>query len=99
MGDAEEVARTDCARLRPSNQWSEIMESRDNGGEEKKNEDDVLSNWKDQPNLKLLNLMYDLTPSDFVTGIVTEVGILPPASVAVLLREMSPDSQVKSYTA
>lgn len=100
LGDAEEVACTDCARLRPSNQWSEIMESRNNnGGEEKKNEDDVLSDWKDQPNLKLLNLMYDLTPSDFVTGIVTEVGILPPSSVAVLLREMSPDSQFKTYTA
>ena len=56
----------------------------------------MLSNWKDQPNLKLLNLMYDLTPSDFVTGIVTEVGILPPSSVAVLLREMSPESQFKA---
>ena len=40
--------------------------------------------------------MYDLTPSDFVTGIITEVGILPPSSVAVLLREMSPESQFKS---
>lgn len=34
--------------------------------------------------------MYDVTPSDFVSGIVTELGILPPTSVAVLLREMSP---------
>jgi translation initiation factor eIF-2B subunit delta len=48
----------------------------------------VLADWKDQPNLKLLSLMYDLTPSDFVTGIVTEVGILPPSSVAILLRKM-----------
>jgi translation initiation factor eIF-2B subunit delta len=62
------------------------------GGEEKRNEEDELAGWKDQPNLKLLSLMYDLTPSDFVTGIVTEVGILPPTSVAVLLREMSPES-------
>ena len=102
LGDAEEVACTDCARLRPSNQWSEVMEGRlgggDDDGEEKKTDKnaDVLSDWKDQPNLKLLNLMYDLTPSDFVTGIITEVGILPPSSVAVLLREMSPESQFKS---
>jgi translation initiation factor eIF-2B subunit delta len=41
-------------------------------------------------NLRLLNLLYDLTPSEFVSGIVTEMGILPPTSVAVLLREMNP---------
>ena len=89
LGDADEVACTDCARVGPSNRWDD---GPDSGGDEKKNEEDVLSGWKDQPNLKLLSLMYDLTPSDFVTGIVTEVGILPPSSVAVLLREMSPES-------
>merc|ERR1712194_23938 len=84
LGDAEEVACTDCARLGPSNRWSES-----------KKEVDILADWKDQPNLKLLNLRYDLTPSNFVTGIVTEVGILPPTSVAVLLREMSPELAFK----
>jgi len=98
LGDAKEVACTDCARVGPSNRWDEMMEA--NGGEEKneKREEDILADWKDQPNLKLLNLMYDLTPSDFVTGIVTEVGILPPTSVAVLLREMNPESAFKSNT-
>eukprot|EP00581_Thalassiosira_minuscula_P011596 CAMPEP_0183714700 /NCGR_PEP_ID=MMETSP0737-20130205/9155_1 /TAXON_ID=385413 /ORGANISM="Thalassiosira miniscula, Strain CCMP1093" /LENGTH=531 /DNA_ID=CAMNT_0025943685 /DNA_START=61 /DNA_END=1656 /DNA_ORIENTATION=+ len=96
LGDAEEVACTDCARVGPSNRWNdEMAEDRGNDKEESK-EVDVLADWKDQPNLKLLNLMYDLTPSDFVTGIVTEVGILPPTSVAVLLREMSPESAFKS---
>jgi translation initiation factor eIF-2B subunit delta len=82
LGDADEVACTDCARVGPSNKWR--------GGEKK---EEVLADWKKQQNLKLLNLMYDLTPSDFVTGVVTEVGILPPTSVAVLLREMSPESE------
>ena len=50
----------------------------------------TLANWKQVPNLKLLNLLYDVTPSDFVSGVVTEVGIIPPSSVAVLLREMNP---------
>lgn len=50
----------------------------------------ALKDWKENPNLKLLNLMYDVTPPDFVSGIVTEVGIVPPTSVAVLLREMNP---------
>ncbi len=91
LGDADEVACTDCARVGPSNRWNELSD-RSIGGDGKTNEGDVLAGWKDQPNLKLLSLMYDLTPSDFVTGIVTEVGILPPSSVAVLLREMCPES-------
>lgn len=49
-----------------------------------------LADWRDTPNLKLLNLLYDVTPSEFVSGIVTELGIVPPTSVAVLLREMNP---------
>lgn len=51
---------------------------------------ETLKNWKVTDNLKLLNLVYDLTPASFVSGIVTEFGIVPPTSVAVLLREMNP---------
>lgn len=51
--------------------------------------DSVLKDWLDMDNLRLLNLLYDLTPSEFVSGIVTELGIIPPTSVAVLLREMN----------
>lgn len=91
LGDADEVACTDCARVGSSNRWIEPTNG-NISGDEKRNDEDVLAGWKDQPNLKLLSLMYDLTPSDFVTGIITEVGILPPSSVAVLLREMSPES-------
>lgn len=40
--------------------------------------------------VKVLNLLFDLTPASFVSGIVTEFGIVPPSSVAVLLREMNP---------
>lgn len=92
LGDAGEVAGTDCARAGPSDRWEETVRPRDVG---RGKEEELLADWKDQPNLKLLNLMYDLTPADFVTGIVTEVGILPPSSVAVLLREMSPESAFK----
>lgn len=49
-----------------------------------------LRHWRTTPNLKLLSIMYDLTPSEFVSGIVTEMGILPPTSIAVILREMNP---------
>jgi translation initiation factor eIF-2B subunit delta len=44
----------------------------------------------DNHRFKRLHLLYDLTPAQFVSGIVTELGIVPPTSVAVLLREMNP---------
>ena len=62
---------------------------------------EVLKDWRSIKSLKLLNLMYDLTPSKFVSGIVTEMGILPVTSVAVLLREMNTqdnDMVFKEYT-
>lgn len=49
-----------------------------------------LEGWKETEDFKILNLLYDLTPAAFVSGIVTELGIVPPTSVAVLLREMNP---------
>ncbi|KAL5183635.1 Translation initiation factor eIF-2B subunit delta [Glycine soja] len=46
-----------------------------------------LSNWASEDNLRLLNLMYDATPSDYVSVIVTDYGMLPPTSVPVIVRE------------
>ncbi|KAK9787471.1 hypothetical protein WJX73_001396 [Symbiochloris irregularis] len=50
-----------------------------------------LSAWSDLPYLGLLNVMYDAMPSDLVTLIVTELGIIPPTSVPVILREYRQD--------
>jgi len=50
-----------------------------------------------QENMRMLNLLYDLTPSNYISGIVTEMGILPPTSVAVLLREMNPNETTDSF--
>lgn len=44
-------------------------------------------------NLSLLNLMYDATPSEFVSVIVTEIGALPPTSVPAVLREYRSEQQ------
>ncbi|OIV97189.1 hypothetical protein TanjilG_28940 [Lupinus angustifolius] len=46
-----------------------------------------LSNWTSEENLQLLNLMYDATPSDYVSVIVTDYGMVPPTSVPVIVRE------------
>jgi translation initiation factor eIF-2B subunit delta len=39
-----------------------------------------------QRDLQMLNLMYDLTPAEYVNMIVTEHGNLPPSSVPAVLR-------------
>ncbi|KAK4886822.1 hypothetical protein RN001_003093 [Aquatica leii] len=45
-----------------------------------------LVNWKNYKKLAPLNLMYDVTPSDLVTAVVTEIAVLPCTSVPVILR-------------
>ncbi|KAF9582712.1 hypothetical protein BGW38_010862 [Lunasporangiospora selenospora] len=50
----------------------------------------VLGGWRESRDLKLLNLLYDLTPSEFVTVVITEVGLIPCTSVPVILREFLP---------
>ena len=48
---------------------------------------DPVWEWRDVPNLILLNIVYDLTPSEFIDMVVTEIGCLPSSSVPVIVRE------------
>eukprot|EP01090_Pellita_catalonica_P022391 TRINITY_DN8683_c0_g1_i2.p1 TRINITY_DN8683_c0_g1~~TRINITY_DN8683_c0_g1_i2.p1 ORF type:complete len:604 (-),score=113.70 TRINITY_DN8683_c0_g1_i2:1192-3003(-) len=48
-----------------------------------------LREWKTNPHLRLVNLIYDVTPSNLVTMVITEVGMIPPTSVPVVIREYS----------
>ena len=45
-----------------------------------------FSKWEEVPRLQLLNLMYDLTPADFISMVITEYGTIPPSSVPVIIR-------------
>lgn len=54
---------------------------------------DVLMDWRDNKNIMLLNLNYDLTPAEFVSVLVTEVGMIPPTSVPAILREYHKDEE------
>ena len=47
----------------------------------------VLENWRVQPNLKLLNVLYDVTPPEFISLVISEVGLIPVTSIPVVLRE------------
>ncbi|XP_020203024.1 probable translation initiation factor eIF-2B subunit delta [Cajanus cajan] len=46
-----------------------------------------LDGWANIENMQLLNLIYDATPSDYVSMIVTDYGMVPPTSVPVIARE------------
>ena len=43
-----------------------------------------LEGWAEQPNLQLLNLMYDVTPSEYLDMVITELGSIPPSAVSAV---------------
>jgi len=47
----------------------------------------TLASWRENPQLELLNLRYDLTPQAYISVLVTEFGLVPATSVPVIVRE------------
>lgn len=45
-----------------------------------------LEDWQNNSCLRLLNLVYDFTPPDFVDLVITDLGMIPCTSVPVVLR-------------
>ncbi|KAL1302349.1 hypothetical protein AAFC00_002756 [Neodothiora populina] len=45
-----------------------------------------LAGWRDVQGLQLLNIMYDVTPAEYINMVITEYGSLPPSSVPVVHR-------------
>ncbi|XP_020797721.1 translation initiation factor eIF-2B subunit delta isoform X2 [Boleophthalmus pectinirostris] len=50
-----------------------------------------LENWQEVSLLGLLNLVYDVTPPDFVDLVITDLGMIPCTSVPVVLRVKNVD--------
>ena len=46
----------------------------------------ALHMWTATPNIQMLNILYDVTPAEYITMVVTELGSLPPTSVPVVHR-------------
>eukprot|EP01127_Copromyxa_protea_P023822 TRINITY_DN9115_c0_g1_i1.p1 TRINITY_DN9115_c0_g1~~TRINITY_DN9115_c0_g1_i1.p1 ORF type:complete len:435 (+),score=92.72 TRINITY_DN9115_c0_g1_i1:49-1305(+) len=46
-----------------------------------------MAGWKENEKLRVLNLAYDLTPMEYVSAVVTEVGLVPTTSIPAILRE------------
>lgn len=57
-----------------------------NNSEESKNVN-VLDDWQNLKSLNIVNILYDLTPPEYIKKVITEFGALPPSSVPVILRE------------
>ena len=93
MGNPDDVVTAGCA-MDGSGGSSDGVGGTYTGTQQNKS---IISDWRTVPNLKVMNLLYDLTPSEFVSGIVTEMGILPATSVAVLLREMNPQDTTTAF--
>jgi translation initiation factor eIF-2B subunit delta len=51
-----------------------------------KGKGEVLKWWREEPNLQMLNILYDVTPAEYIKMVVTEYGSLPPSSVPVVHR-------------
>ncbi|CAI7934846.1 translation initiation factor eIF-2B subunit delta [Podarcis lilfordi] len=45
-----------------------------------------LANWQESKSLRLLNLVYDVTPLELVDLVITDLGMIPCTSVPVVLR-------------
>jgi translation initiation factor eIF-2B subunit delta len=43
-----------------------------------------LDGWTELPNLQLLNLMYDVTPAEYLDMVITELGSIPPSAVSAV---------------
>ncbi|XP_062579532.1 translation initiation factor eIF-2B subunit delta-like [Saccostrea cucullata] len=50
------------------------------------NKTPYLNDWRDYSPLTLLNLVYDVTPPEFISLVITELGLIPCTSVPVVLR-------------
>lgn len=50
------------------------------------NEEESPERWRGSTNYQPLNLMYDLTPEEYIHMVITEYGSLPPSSVPVVHR-------------
>ncbi|MCJ1309719.1 hypothetical protein MMC25_003379 [Agyrium rufum] len=46
----------------------------------------ALEHWRNAKGLQLLNLMYDVTPAEYISMVITENGSLPPSSVPIVYR-------------
>jgi translation initiation factor eIF-2B subunit delta len=87
LGEADALVESDESTTLTS---APPVNDKDRGKGGKKNEEPEeeqkkgLEGWRDQPNLYLLNLMYDVTPAEYLDMVICELGSLPAGAVSVV---------------
>ncbi|XP_043507762.1 translation initiation factor eIF-2B subunit delta [Frieseomelitta varia] len=76
-----ERVQTDSIVYNELGNADELVQDYSNGAQKS-----LLTNWRTKKLLNLLNIVYDVTPANLVTAVVTELAILPCTSVPVILR-------------
>jgi translation initiation factor eIF-2B subunit delta len=98
IGDADALVEADIPDILSSTATKVVGSGNSSGGggkkqspKDKDDEDDNndktakgLEGWKEQEGLFLLNLMYDVTPAEFLDLVICELGSLPPVAVPVV---------------
>ena len=67
-------------------QSSSSKTDKESSVEEATNDDEdkcILDGWQELPSLNIVNILYDLTPPEYIKKVITEFGALPPSSVPV----------------
>ena len=94
LGEADALVEQDEVEVFTSSAPAPVADKpeKGKGGKKGKEDDDQedrtakkgLEGWRDQSNLYLLNLMYDVTPAEYLDMIICELGSLPPSAVPVV---------------
>lgn len=59
---------------------------------------EYLKGWRDVSSLQVLNILYDVTPAEYITVVITEIGMIPVTSVPVVLREYTSSSAILGHS-
>ncbi|KAF2197039.1 IF-2B-domain-containing protein [Delitschia confertaspora ATCC 74209] len=89
LAPAEEIlSQTERAALLPLKAHIPCRPNADSkdGEEAEAGTGEVISWFKDVENLQMLQVLYDVTPAEYIKMVITEYGSLPPSSVPVVHR-------------
>jgi translation initiation factor eIF-2B subunit delta len=86
LSEAERRELLPLKSMLPSRNASKPDDKNSTGEEEKADTSDVLKWIEDSKNLHHLQVLYDVTPAQYINMVITEYGGLPPSSVPVVHR-------------
>ncbi|KAF2190018.1 nagb/rpia/CoA transferase-like protein [Zopfia rhizophila CBS 207.26] len=85
LSESERQALLPFKSCLPKSQSS--SKGRDDGkGEKEEGEGEVIGWFEEEKNLQMLQVLYDVTPAEYINMVITEYGSLPPSSVPVVHR-------------